>query len=354
MANQVFANGLEISCKAAVGKSVACFPDVCFTPPQTPATPPGVPIPYPNTGMASDTSNGSRTVKISGQEVMLKDKSYFKTSYGDEAGCAPKKGVITSKIKGKVYFTAWSMDVKFEGQNVDRMSDLTTHNHGSQGNTVPWPYLDEVALALDDHPCAKSGDAKKVNDNCKKPIASDCSDDCCKARRCVLVPFSPNSCVGCGDKTPHHPIPVAELSEQRKAGEARGQPRYPKYSEGAAPCVCVEGKDHDSRNPVSTELDEHGRVGAKFAQLRNDRIPKKSKLGDPYDFSIALDCGAQAVSSAMGCDEACVRKQLEAGHTKLEVKPTDKAFKSKQKANVPLFKKPKIAASPLATPAPPK
>ena len=117
-----------------------------MTPPQTPATPPGVPIPYPNTGMASDTTDGSTTVKISGQEVMLKNKSYFKKSTGDEAGCAPKKGVVTSKNMGKVYFKAWSMDVKIEGENVVRMLDLTTHNHGSNpANTGPWPYLDEVA-----------------------------------------------------------------------------------------------------------------------------------------------------------------------------------------------------------------
>ena len=32
------------------------------------------------------------------------------------------------------------------------------------------------------------------------------------------------------------------------------------------------------------------------------------------------------------------------------VKPTDKAFKSKQKANVPLFKKPPIAAPPVPAP----
>lgn len=78
MANQVFANNMEISCKAADGKSVACFPDVCFTPPQAPPTPPGVPIPYPNTGMAKDTTRGTRTVRITGKEVMLKDKSHFK------------------------------------------------------------------------------------------------------------------------------------------------------------------------------------------------------------------------------------------------------------------------------------
>src|SRR5580658_4988596 len=106
----VFANGMSIACKAASGQSIAAFPDVCFTPPLTPATPPGVPIPYPNTGMASDTTDGSKTVQIGGEEVMLKNKSTFKTSTGDEAGSAPKKGVVTSKIKGKLNFCAWSMD----------------------------------------------------------------------------------------------------------------------------------------------------------------------------------------------------------------------------------------------------
>src|ERR1700733_822223 len=128
MANQVYANNMEVSCKAASGKSICAFPDVCFTPPQTPATPPGVPIPYPNTGMASDTTDGSKTVQISGKEVMLKDKSCFKQSTGDEAGSAPKKGVVTSKIKGKVNFCAWSVNVKFESENIPRHLDLTGHN----------------------------------------------------------------------------------------------------------------------------------------------------------------------------------------------------------------------------------
>ena len=65
MANNVYANGREIACKASSGKTIAAFPDVCFTPRQTPATPPGVSIPYPNTGMASDTTNGSKKVNIS-------------------------------------------------------------------------------------------------------------------------------------------------------------------------------------------------------------------------------------------------------------------------------------------------
>lgn len=147
MSNEVYANGMEVSCKAGSGKSICAFPDVCFTPPENPATPPGVPIPYPNTGVSSDTTDGSATVVVSGQEVMLKDKSYFKTSTGDEAGSAAKKGILTSTNKGKVYFTAWSMNVKFEGENVVRNFDLTTHNHNpGSGNGPPWLYSDNAVV----------------------------------------------------------------------------------------------------------------------------------------------------------------------------------------------------------------
>jgi hypothetical protein len=146
MSNGVFANMMEVSCKNGAGKTICAFPDVCFTPPLTPATPPGVPIPYPNTGMASDCSDGSTTVKVGGGEVMLKNKSYFSKSSGDEAGSAPKKGMITSKNMGKVYFNAWSMDVKFEGENVVRHLDLTTHNHASPpGQTPPFPEIEGMA-----------------------------------------------------------------------------------------------------------------------------------------------------------------------------------------------------------------
>ena len=128
MSNNVFANGRELSCKSGSGKSICAFPDVCMTPPENPATPPGVPIPYPNTGMTSDCTSGSRKVKISKKEVMLKNSSYFKKSMGDEAGSAAKKGVVSSVNRGKVYFTMWSMDVKFEGKNVCRLGDPMFHN----------------------------------------------------------------------------------------------------------------------------------------------------------------------------------------------------------------------------------
>ena len=76
MSHNVFANGREVACKAASSKTICAFPDVCLSPPPPPAGP--LPLPYPNTGMASDCTDGSQTVKIDGQEAMLKDKSYFK------------------------------------------------------------------------------------------------------------------------------------------------------------------------------------------------------------------------------------------------------------------------------------
>ena len=111
MANEVFANTREISCKSGDGKSICAFPDVCLSPPSPPAGP--IPIPYPNTAFAKDTTSGSKKVKISKKEVMLKNKSYFKKSTGDEAATKSLgMGVVTHQIQGKVYFTSWSMDVK--------------------------------------------------------------------------------------------------------------------------------------------------------------------------------------------------------------------------------------------------
>jgi RHS repeat-associated protein len=164
VSHNVFANNMEISSKASSGKTICNTPDVCFTPPMTPATPPGVPIPYPNTGMASDTADGSTTVKIANEEVMLKNKSNFSKSSGDEAGSAPKKGVVTSKNMGKVYFNAWSMDVKFEGENVPRNLDITTNNHMSKmpGNTPPMPHVSSMAMGMGAPKCEACAAAAKA------------------------------------------------------------------------------------------------------------------------------------------------------------------------------------------------
>src|SRR5580698_8169812 len=118
MGSNVFANGMEFACIASSGKSIAAMPDTCYTPPQTPPAPTGVPIPYPNTGMASDLTGGSTSVNIVGDEACLKDKSSFKKTSGDEAGAAGTKGLVSMANGGALFFSSWSITVKFENENV--------------------------------------------------------------------------------------------------------------------------------------------------------------------------------------------------------------------------------------------
>jgi hypothetical protein len=60
MGHEVYANKRSIASKTAGGKAAAAFPDVCGSPPKPPKI--GIPLPYPNTAFAKDTTNGSTTV----------------------------------------------------------------------------------------------------------------------------------------------------------------------------------------------------------------------------------------------------------------------------------------------------
>jgi len=146
--SNVYANGREVSAKADDNKSVCAMPDVCFSPPSPPAGP--IPIPYPNTATASDTSDGSKSVKIGGDEIGLKNKSNYKSSNGDEAATKTLgMGVVTHTIQGKMKHAAWSMDVKVEGENVIRFMDITTHNHVNTPNIATVLNLGKQFPALD-------------------------------------------------------------------------------------------------------------------------------------------------------------------------------------------------------------
>jgi uncharacterized protein DUF4150 len=98
------------------------FPDVCKTP--APPAPP-VPIPYPNIGQSSDTSQGPSTVTTDGKMPMVKGAKYSRSS-GDEAGTLG--GVVSSVNMSECEFMMYSFDVKFEGKNVCRMGDPLFHN----------------------------------------------------------------------------------------------------------------------------------------------------------------------------------------------------------------------------------
>ena len=137
MPSDVYANGMSVSCKSGEAKVVAAMPDVCLSPPSPPAGP--VPIPYAVSSFSSDAVSGSRTVRVRGKEVMLKDKSFYKKCTGDEAATKSLgMGVITHCIQGKTFFAAWSMDVKIEGENVDRHLDATNSNGQSSTNQFQW------------------------------------------------------------------------------------------------------------------------------------------------------------------------------------------------------------------------
>lgn len=349
MSNSVFVNGREVSCKAGSGKSIAAFPDVCFTPPQTPATPPGVPIPYPNTGMASDTDGGTKKVKISGKEVSIKDTSAFKKSTGDEAGSAPKKGLITSTNKGKVYFTSWSMDVKFEGENVVRHLDMTTHNHGCKpGATPPWPFTDKQnggkdsdcvdEIAAEKKACQGYAPPKGKKDVCKAAglsgdvvqedavaqtmnktktkkytSASDWADDmtkkanandCIKARRCQLVPYDAekDGIAGCcPSQTADHLIPKSSFyNDAAKSGDELDD--WKKYKPSKAPCICAEGGSNTA-----------GSHGLRHAHHKANGPAEDTMQSFGKQAELAAE-GACLVFADSGCSKECIEEQLKNGH----------------------------------------
>jgi|HubBroStandDraft_6_1064221.scaffolds.fasta_scaffold140404_2 hypothetical protein len=301
----VYANGMSIACKVADGKTIAAMPDVCLSPPTPPAGP--IPIPYPNTAMASNTDNGSKTVQIGGQEVMLKDQSTFKKSTGDEAATKSLgMGVITHQIQGKANFVAWSMDVKFEGENVPRHLDLMGHNEASSPpNTPPWLYLDNMAAPPTDHPCEK--DIKKVQTDCKgsttKQVGSrehrNCDEEgkCAKAMECILVPKSKDKEMCCSpDNTGDHLI---EDHWVRPGGNPMPDFKSIPNLYGGAPTMCVNRSRYEGKHGIA-----HGTRG----------VHEDTVLGKQFPYSQAKTWAVEAHRDAnpkAGCTEGCIESQLD-------------------------------------------
>src|SRR4029453_17730992 len=101
MGQTTFVNSRGVAHKGSGGFSMV-FPDVC----KTPAAPSPLPIPYPNIGQSSDTSQGPTTVKTDGQMPMVKTAKYMKSS-GDEAGVAG--GVFWGVDRGGGKFLMYSL-----------------------------------------------------------------------------------------------------------------------------------------------------------------------------------------------------------------------------------------------------
>ena len=120
MSQTTYANYRGIAHKGSTGISIV-FPDVC----KTPAAPSPVPIPYPNLGKFSDTSQGPTTVTTDGEMPMVKGAKYSR-SYLDEPGTLG--GVISGVNMDVCEFLIYSFDVKFEGKNVCRLGDQLWQN----------------------------------------------------------------------------------------------------------------------------------------------------------------------------------------------------------------------------------
>ncbi len=151
----VNANNMTVVHAGSNGIS-SIFPDTCKTP--TPGGP--VPIPYPNVAMSSDTADGSSTVTVDGNPIMLKGSNY-RMSTGDEAGAA--MGVASNKIKGKAEPVNYSFDVKVDGANVFRLSDMMLQNSGSPANTPPGTNVQppNPAMPTQKEACQKTEKKKK-------------------------------------------------------------------------------------------------------------------------------------------------------------------------------------------------
>lgn len=272
--SNVFANGLEISGKAVGAKTIAVFPDVCFTPPENPATPPGVPVPYPSFGFASDTEQGTSTVKIGGQTVNIKNKSDLSTTSGTEAGCAAKKGIISSKNTGKEYFNSWSNNVKFDGEPVIRMSDLATNNHASPSNTVTWPHFAKINFGKLD--CAKILDDIGVKVH---PYRD-------KKKRCKK-----------GKQQSDHLLQNACVNQKRNGPAAPG---FGGYDIQDAPCICLnDGTNTRTQHGIKSELQNDWATNLR--QGGNTKVSYKEARDKNLEFTAAGHAGIRDTPGALEC-----------------------------------------------------
>lgn len=342
MGATVFANGMSIACKASSGKTTAAMPDVCLSPPSPPAGP--LPVPYPNTASASDTDKGSKTVQIGGQEVMLKDQSVFKTSSGNEAATKSfGMNVVTHQIQGEANFVAWSMDVKFEGENVPRHLDLMGHNEACPPTaTPPWPWLDSASIKS-----IKScrGDRRKAKTACADSTPPDnCEPKCKAAQKCILAPKGDDKSYCCSPHTTgHHLIEDHWVSGKAGFSMAQGSAGY-----DAAPTVCANrfrrrGTVHRQLHDIQGTIEESFmKGGARFDS-------GEPNGGWNYGAGKEAACSAHAqVFKSSKCKKKCVGDQLDAFYGKDSSRPLSKpTTQALGRSRVPMAKALNVPGGPL-------
>jgi len=150
---------------------------------------------------------------------------------------------------------------------------------------------------------AKKRFGAKSEPPCK--VCSACQNE--KKDECTLYPaYRPNCCGKLG-KTPHHLVPVhcfMEPGERKAAKRASRKPQVykgcEKYDEKDAPCICVTkggknaGDHEDIHNSYDAKEDAHKNRKWSYNQASND--------------------AAESANEVFGCDEKCIKAQLDAYH----------------------------------------
>jgi uncharacterized Zn-binding protein involved in type VI secretion len=117
--------------KGSQSVAVATLPNLCKMPPPPP---PFLPTPLPNIGQSSKQPQGyTTTVKVEGQPVAIRGASFG--SSGDVASKGSGGGIVSSNAEGPTTFVApGSLDVQFEGKNVQLLGDQMLNNCGPGGS----------------------------------------------------------------------------------------------------------------------------------------------------------------------------------------------------------------------------
>lgn len=117
--------------KGSNGIAAATVPNVCKMP-GPPA--PFVPAPLPNIGKSGDSPKGyTKKVKVEGNPVAIKGATF--KSMGDMASKGTGGGLVSANTHGVTKFISpGSMNVKFEGKNVQLLGDIMLNNCGPSGS----------------------------------------------------------------------------------------------------------------------------------------------------------------------------------------------------------------------------
>lgn len=147
------------------------------------------------------------------------------------------------------------------------------------------------------------------------------ANPCIKARKCLLVPYKKTGSVDgdgcCPGQTGHHVLPGAMFNKfEKKDGkyevkkDAKGNDAkrdcWGKYNHNDALTMCLEGTTNRATNG------SHGLAHAGTAALL-----VKDRESPDMDYTNARNKMSKMMAKEFGCDEECIKKQLDDSYSKM-------------------------------------